>query len=509
MRSAFWSLTEEIVMQLHRIFFAAFIPALIASESKSQIDIEVAFPRLTFNRPVDLQHPGDGTDRIFVVEQAGIIKVFENTASVTSAQVFLDIRDRVNDSGNEEGLLGLAFHPNYENNGFFYVNYTAINPRRTVIARYTVSTNDPNQADRNSELVLLEFSQPFSNHNGGQLAFGPDGYLYIASGDGGSGGDPQGNGQSLRTVLGKILRIDVDNPSGNLNYGIPSDNPFAGNTSGFREEIYAYGLRNPWRFSFDPVTGWIWAGDVGQNRREEVDIIEKGGNYGWNLLEGNLCFPSGIPCTIPGLVNPILDYGRSLGASITGGYVYRSTLVPQLTGAYIYADFVSGRVWALRYDGVNPPINTELQDTPLNISSFGIDQNNELYICAFDGKIYRFKSTVTTVDEGETLPTTNKLAQNYPNPFSGGARSTARNERNSSTTIQYTLNQSAAVEMSIYNLRGQLIRTLVNHTQSAGTHTVAWDGRDNHGAIQPSGTYFYRLRVGDDFVETKKLMIAK
>jgi glucose/arabinose dehydrogenase len=499
-------------MQHRRILFAAFILASTVSESKAQFQLEAAFPKLSFTRPVDLQNPGDGTDRIFVVEQAGIIKVFDNVSTVNSAKVFLDIRDRVNDpsdgGGNEEGLLGLAFHPNYENNGYFYVNYTAANPRRTVIARYQVSANDANQANKNSELILLTFDQPYSNHNGGQLAFGPnDGYLYIATGDGGAGGDPQGNGQNRRTLLGKILRIDVNNPTGGRNYGIPSDNPYFSNTEGFREEIYAYGLRNPWRFCFDPVTGWLWAADVGQGRREEVDIIDKGQNYGWNLMEGNLCYPSGDPCNIPGLVNPILDYNRNLGVSITGGYVYRGKKVPELVGAYIYADYGSGRIWALSYDGVNPAVNTPLLDTTLPITSFGVDKNNELYICAFDSKIYQFQPTTSSVEDSSQPPASYQLNQNYPNPFINSAE--AHKLGNAWTNIRYFLIQDARVELSIFNLRGQLVRTLVNQSQPAGSHTVTWDGRDNAGAFQPSGAYFYRLQVGDDFVQTKKLMLVK
>jgi glucose/arabinose dehydrogenase len=496
-------------MTLCRIFLIAAIlfPAATPGHSQAQLQLQNAFPNLTFSSPVDLQHPGDGTDRIFVVEQPGMIRVFENTASATAARVFLDIRDRVN-YGGEKGLLGLAFHPNYQNNGYFYVNYTTTRQGRlqTFIARYRVSAIDSNQADKDSEQVLLVFDQPFENHNGGQLAFGPDGYLYIAAGDGGSGGDPQGNGQSLQTLLGKILRIDVDTATGGRNYGIPSDNPFAGNTAGNREEIFAYGLRNPWRFSFDPVTNWLWVGDVGQNRREEIDIIEKGQNYGWNRMEGNLCYPSGSPCDLPGLVKPILDYGRDLGASVTGGYVYRGTKVPELAGAYIYGDYVSGRLWALRYDGTNPATNTMLFDTSLNIASFGIDKNNELYICAFDGRIYRFVSTASSVDDGGNIPTSNRLAQNYPNPFFNGS---STNVVGNPTIIEYTMTQSAPVEIGVYNLQGQLVRTLVSQSQIAGKHVTAWDGRDGNGQILPSGTYLYRLKIGGNFVETRRLLLVK
>lgn len=246
---------------------------------ESQYNVDVTFPNLSFSHPVGLYSAEDGTDRLFVVEQEGRIQVFGNNPNVSVTEVFLDIRDLVL-FGGEQGLLGLAFHPNFAQNRYFYVDYVAPNPRRTVIARYSVSPTNPDMTDMNSELVLLEVAQPFENHNGGQIAFGPDGYLYIALGDGGSGGDPQGNGQNRATLLGKILRIDIDSPSSSLNYGIPPDNPFVGNTEGFREEIYAYGLRNPWRFSFDLTTGRLWVADVGQDRMEEIDIVEKGKNYG-------------------------------------------------------------------------------------------------------------------------------------------------------------------------------------------------------------------------------------
>ncbi len=241
--------------------------------SHAQLTLEQAFPNLTFANPVDFQSPRDGSQRVFVVEQAEIIHVFTNSPTVVLSSVFLDIRDHIT-SGGELGLLGLAFHPNYATNGYFYLNYTAPNPLRTVIARYTVSRNDPIAADKSSEVILLTYNQPYSNHHGRQTSFGPDSHLYIASGDGGSAGDPQNNAQNLTNLLGKILRIDVNNPSGGRGYGIPADNPFVGNTSGARKEIYAYALHNPWRFSFDVTTGRLWTGDIGQNRIEEVNIIE-------------------------------------------------------------------------------------------------------------------------------------------------------------------------------------------------------------------------------------------
>jgi glucose/arabinose dehydrogenase len=360
------------------------------SDENKQYKLKNAFKNLSFDNPVDLQHAGDGTNRIFVVSQKGLIYVFKNNPSVKSAKIFLDIRNKVK-YGTELGLLGLAFHPDYKNNGYFYVNYTASDPLRSVIARYTVRSKNRNSANKKSELILFQINQPYSNHNGGQLAFGPDDYLYIALGDGGSDGDPHNNGQSKSSFLGKILRIDVNCTSGNKNYCIPPENPFAGNSQGYKEEIYAYGLRNPWRFSFDPVTGWMWAGDVGQDDWEEIDIIEKGKNYGWRIMEGNHCYNPSSDCDTSGLTLPIWEYEHNDPGecSITGGYVYRGTKLPELYGKYIYGDYCSGSVWTLSYDGTNTATNKLLLTADIEISSFGIDKDNELYICDLNGKVYK------------------------------------------------------------------------------------------------------------------------
>ena len=361
-----------------------------SAQVQTQYAVEVAFPNLTFNSPDGLVSARDGTNRLFVTEQAGVIRVFENSVDAAASTVFLDISDRVLFSG-EQGFLGLAFHPNFRQNGYFYINYVISNPTRTIIARFSVMANNPSQADENSEFVLFEISQPFSNHKGGQLAFGPDGYLYVGLGDGGSGGDPFGNGQSRTTLLGKILRVDTDSPSSGRNYGIPADNPFAGNELGYREEIYAYGFRNPWRFSFDPETNRLWVADVGQSQREEIDIVENGKNYGWNIMEGSLTYSSGSQA---GLELPVWEYGRDEGIAIIGGYVYRGLTLTGLTGSYVYGDYGSGKIWALTLSGSGTPTNILLVDSSLAISSFGLDSNNELYICAFDGKIYKLSETV-------------------------------------------------------------------------------------------------------------------
>jgi len=343
-----------------------------------------AFPGLSFQRPLGFYVPDDGSKRIFIVEQAGkILTIYPDSGS----GLFLDIQDRVDDSGNEMGLLGLAFHPDFSGNGLFYLNYTG--PEGTVISEYKISSEDTEKADPESEKIILAFSQPYSNHNGGQLAFGPDGYLYIGTGDGGSAGDPGDNGQNRETFLGNILRIDVDGSQDGLAYSIPGDNPFFNNDQGFLQEIFAYGLRNPWRFSFDPASGRLWAADVGQDQIEEIDIIEKGKNYGWNIMEGSRCFEPPSDCDARGLVLPVYEYDHSQGSSITGGYVYHGESLPVLKGIYVYADFVSGNIWGLSYTPEETVRNFILAETDLNISSFGLDENNELYFTAFDGNIYQ------------------------------------------------------------------------------------------------------------------------
>jgi glucose/arabinose dehydrogenase len=363
------------------------------SETPHQYSVKVAFPNVQFRAPVGIYNAGDRSERLFVVEQAGVIKVFENNESVNAASIFLNISNRVT-SGGELGLLGLAFPRQLNESGFFYVYYTTDNPLRSVVSRFSVSRTNANQADVNSEQVLLQVEQPFPNHNGGQISFGPDGYLYIGLGDGGGAGDPLGNAQNRSTLLGKIVRIDVNSASGSLNYSIPRDNPFVGTSQGFREEIYAYGLRNPWRFSFDSVTGRLWVGDVGQDKIEEIDIVTSGGNYGWNIMEGNLCYSPPSGCNQTGLALPIWDYNRTLGYSVIGGFVYRGAAFPELVGSYIFGDYGSGRIWALRYDGMNRT-NSELAATGVRITSFGLDQKGELYICASDGYVYRLQRSTT------------------------------------------------------------------------------------------------------------------
>lgn len=350
-----------------------------------------AFPRLTFDMPVELTSPEDGTDRIFVVEQKGVIQIFQNSSGTQKSTVFLDIEKKVH-SGGEAGLLGMAFHPDYKTNGYFYLNYTSGDkPLETIISRFKVSASNPNAADPKSETVLLRFVQPWDNHNGGKVAFGNDGLLYIATGDGGSWGDPDNRAQNRKELLGKILRIDVNKSSATLKYGIPADNPYKGNREGYREEVYAYGMRNPWRFSFDHATGQLWAGDVGQNEFEEIDIIENGGNYGWRIMEAGKCYRSST-CNIDGLKAPIFHYrqGSDTGRSITGGYVCRDKNLPELTGKYIYGDFVTGNIWALTHRNNQVMKNELISNIPGGLPSFGEDSKKNLYVLSYNpGKIYR------------------------------------------------------------------------------------------------------------------------
>ena len=362
------------------------LAAMISAPEKPARFVAIeAFPDLSFESPIEFMHAGDGTNRLFVVEQPGVIKVFDRAAKKPS--VFLDIAKNVK-YGGEMGLLGLAFHPEFKKNGYFYLNYNRDKPLRTVISRFKVSKDNPNQVDPASEQVLLTFNQPYSNHNGGKLAFGPDGLLYIATGDGGSGGDPHNNGQNKATFLGKILRIDVNTTDDGLAYGIPKDNPFV-NDSRAKGEIYAYGLRNPWRFSFDAQTKQLWAGDVGQNELEEIDIITKGGNYGWRVKEAKDCFNPKRDCAEKNLTDPVLEYNHANGdVSVTGGAVYRGKKIPALQGKYIYADYASGRVWALTHDGAKAVKNELLFKHAGTISAFGEDAERELYFCDHgNGKI--------------------------------------------------------------------------------------------------------------------------
>ena len=338
--------------------------------------------------PLDLEQPADGSGRTFVVQQGGKILILQNGTIILTP--FLDITSRVT-SGGETGLLGLAFHPNYAQNGLFYVNYTRTNTSgqlQTVIAEYKVTTGNPNLADISSERILITQDQPFTNHNGGQLAFGPDGFLYIGLGDGGSGGDPNGNGQNTNVLLGKILRIDVDHTTTNKPYAIPSDNPFV--NSGGLPEIYAYGFRNPWRFSFDTTSKRLFVGDVGENSFEEIDIVNNGKNYGWNIMEGSHCFNPSTNCNMTGLTLPIFDYSHSDGTTVIGGFVYHGSAISTLQGKYVFGDFGNGKIWSLTEGSNGSWTRADLIGSSRQISAFGVDSSTgEIYVVDYSGSILK------------------------------------------------------------------------------------------------------------------------
>jgi len=346
----------------------------------------------TFSQPLYVTAPPGDLSRIFVVEKTGRVRVVRN--DVLLARAFLDLRTAVSTDG-ERGLLGLAFPPDYAANGRFIVHFTNT-AGDTRVVRYVVSA-DPDSADRATADTILAVAQPFPNHNGGWIDFGPDGYLYVALGDGGSGGDPQGNGQRLSTLLGKILRLDVNGATG---YAIPSDNPFVG-TTGARGEIWAYGLRNPWRASFDRQTGALYIGDVGQDSWEEISVQQGqsngGENYGWKIMEGTHCY-NAATCNMAGLVLPVYEYPTSDGCAVTGGYVYRGTALPAIAGHYFFADFCQGFVFSFRVQNGQA---VELRDwtaalgDPGDIASFGEDARGELYLTSLGGGVYRFVEAAT------------------------------------------------------------------------------------------------------------------
>ena len=371
---------------------ADFCAAQAVDETPIPVKLVRAFPNMKIRRPTVITHAGDGTNRLFVVTQQGVISVFPNDPSAEEAKVFLDIESKVTykDNQNEEGMLGLAFHPKFKENGQFYVYYdtTEAAPHTSYISRFRVSQDDPNKADPASEEVVFQVTQPYWNHNGGSIQFGPDGYLYIGLGDGGSANDPHKNGQKMSTVMGKILRIDVDRKDPGQGYAIPKDNPFVGQ-KGVAPEIYALGFRNPWGLHFDPKTGTLWAADVGQDLWEEIDIVEKGANYGWNLREGRHKFQNGADPR-PDLIEPIWEYHHSVGKSITGGAVYRGSRVPTLAGMYLYCDYVSGRVWALHYDEQAKKVvaNHSIESETMPFINVGQDQHGEVYFTDAFGQIW-------------------------------------------------------------------------------------------------------------------------
>jgi glucose/arabinose dehydrogenase len=473
-----------------------FVPLISA-----QYSIAPAYPNLPkFIQPLEFQVDGS-TNRIFVIEQKGKIYLFQNDPSVNTRKVFLDLSGVVSQPGpgGETGLLGIAFHPNFKSNGYFYVNYTSSpgGQLTSFISRFQVNSTNPDTVLNATEQILITLPQPYANHNGGHLVFGPDGYLCASFGDGGSGGDPQNRAQNRDSLFGKILRLDVDHEADGKHYAIPSDNPYANNTQGFRQEIYAYGIRNIWKFSFDHVTGRLWAADVGQALYEEIDTISNGGNYGWNRMEGFHCYPSGnFSCDSTGFIPPLWEYphinsqGNATGdIAIVGGFVYRGTTIPSLIGKYIYGDYGSGRIWVLTYEGKSPATNQLLVDkqtTSLNLSSFGEDQNHEVYTVGYsDGKIYKLVSSEKG-SVGDRKSVLLSLEANIPNPFT------------QTTTIVYSLPEFGFAKLSLYDQLGKEVTKIIDITQEPGSHSFNFDGSQ-----LPTGSYTLRLESNGKVISKK------
>jgi len=454
---------------------------LLSGSASPQYALRRAFPNVPFlYSPVEMQTPADETNRIFIIELKGRIIVFQNDPNVSSSKVFLDITDKVPQGPNEMGVLGLAFHPDFQHNGFFYVNYLSyVDTQLTsFISRFQASPTNPDSALRSSEQILLTVPQPFTDHNGGHLAFGNDGYLYASFGDGGGWADPYNNGQSLTTYLGKILRINVDQELEGNHYSIPSDNPFISAPDSIKREIYAYGLRNPWKFSIDRSTGTLWTGDVGFNNYEEVDTIKSGGNYGWRIMEGfHRSVDFGADTTT--LVLPLYEYPHSLGAAVIGGYVYRGNLIPSLEGKYIYADYASSRIWALTYGGttVSNRLLVDHDSTGLALSSFGEDQEENLYVLGIsDGNIYQLISTLGVEDQSVHNEYSLRIDQNIIDSFKNDI------------TCYFNLPFDENISVAIVDVTGHIVRQELNGKYERGKHSFNIDCRGLR-----NGMYFLQL----------------
>jgi len=391
-----------------------------AAASNTSIYVQLMEVNSGLSQPLAITNAGDGSGRLFIVERAGRIRVVKNGALLSTP--FLDIHTIVNSASGEQGLLALAFHPNYENNGQFYTVHVA-SDNSLVLSRFIRSQNNPDQADPSSRTTLLVIPHPTNtNHNGSTLTFGPDGYLYWSTGDGGGAGDTSNNAQNLTVLLGKILRIDVNSGSP---YSIPSSNPFYNSpTPGIRKEIWAYGLRNPWRISFDRQTNDLYIADVGQSTREEIDFQSAGSaggqNYGWRVMEGSLCYNPSTNCNKSGKTLPVTEYDHTLGCSVTGGYVYRGTAYSALKGTYFYGDYCSGRLFGLKKDPSTGWQSVQLLDTSYNISTFGEDEFGEVYLADYaGGKIYQLAST-TFADVPVTHPYYRDIETLYANGLTAG-----------------------------------------------------------------------------------------
>jgi len=464
-------------MKYYHLLFTGLFCSLIYSQ-----EIELETFATGFNNPINIQNAGDG--RLFVVEQAGLIQIVSAEGSRNETP-FLDINSIVINGGGERGLLGLAFHPDYATNGYFYVNYIN-NSGNTVISRFSRSATDPDLGDSTSELQLLTYTQPFQNHNGGGMAFGPNGYLYISSGDGGSGGDPGDRAQSLTTLLGKILRIDVDNTSNGNNYAIPSDNPFVGSPTAM-PEIWAYGLRNPWKFSFDRSTGDLWIADVGQNEFEEINMVVStaaGENYGWRCYEGNAEYNQSGNCPPDNtLTFPIAEYSHNNDGlskcSITGGFRYRGTAQPNLVGLYFFADYCSNEIGILQQSGANWTMTFTAPLPGNGWTTFGEDINGEIYIAGNSSDtVYKIVDSNLGIDENGTF-----AFKIFPNPVQD--------------YFKIHAHTSIIESITIFDLHGKLISSSSNFQQPV----ITIDTKN-----LANGMYFIEVKNNKGQVKLKKLI---
>lgn len=489
------------LMSARLSLFAALALALaLPAASQTTSQLETAFPSLSFSEPIELTHANDGSGRLYVAEKAGRIRSFDNVRTTTGITTALDLSTLVLNSG-EQGFLGFAFHPNHAANGYLYVHYSGrasggLPAGRTVLARYTRSTTNPATFDPASAQIVLEVPQPFSNHNGGKLAFGPDGYLYLSLGDGGSGGDPGNRAQNRAELLGKLLRFDVDNPAAPLNYGIPPTNPFVGNTLGYRQEIYAYGLRNMFKFSFDRQTGTLWGADVGQGSWEEVDIITNGGNFGWRLMEGAHCFNPSTGCNQTGLTLPVYEYSSQDNTdecSVTGGTVYRGARNPELTGTYVFGDYCSGTVWGLTTDGT--ATSRTLVEAGFGVIAFGEDAAGELYVLkqiTGAASIQRFVATVVAGEAGAPAATPS-LRIAGANPFTDRA------------VVEVTAAAAGPVRVSVTDVLGREVAVLLDGPVAAGERrSLVVDG----AGLAP-GVYLVRMDAADGARTSLRLVRAR
>jgi glucose/arabinose dehydrogenase len=451
-----------------------------------------AFPEVDFDRIVDLQSPPDGSNRLFVVQQSGEVYSVDYDPGATSAKLFLDLADSVT-FGGEAGLLGLAFHPDYASNRRFFVSYVAAAPMRQLLVEYLTAVSNSDSVVLSSRRIILESPANTLYHNGGRIVFDTDGYLLYAMGE-----DTQPlEGQDRTNLLGTMIRIDVDNPSGGLEYGIPSDNPWVGNQLGYREEIYAYGFRNPWRFSVDPATGRIWCGDVGSSVYEEINIVHAGRNYGWPRVEWDQCvYPSTCDTVGLNVAMPLYAYPHGTGAAVVGGHVNNGTHLPSFQGWYLYTDWVSGEIHGILWDGEGAPVDSLLMAAVRPFTCTGLDPDGNVLFGTLNGDVYELREDPAS-SAPVPAPAPAALIGNRPNPF------------NPSTIIEYDIHSPASVRVDIFDVRGRALLEVERTHTTPGRYALEWDGRDRRGRELPSGVYFARLVAGGHTVGRLRMVLLK